>query len=272
MVSPTATGDELTGSSPFFFRIVPSNNEQATLAAQYAKKNLHAKRVIILSESQDTESEELADDFSQHFKGNGETVVATEEYSSDVLNNLPNTLANTHADLIYFSGNKDDLIALLARLSTAGKLAHVQVLTADPFDELSKLSSKLKEYGHFHFTLLATPEEWHWLGKSPPMATFLNAYQQDFSSKKPGDGTVMLSYDAMLTLLKGCDMVEQNNKRLTPDTLHYALLNITGNQAIQGSTGWISFSESNPSNKLLIIVHINSAGHLIEDQLEGRYR
>ena len=272
MISPIAIGDNLTGSSLFFFRVVPSDNEQAIFAAQYAKKELHAKRVIILSTPQDMERKELADDFGKQFRDRGGTVVSATEYSSDVLNSFSNTVASTHADLIYFSGDLNDLSALLESLSTTKKLANVQVLTADPLDESSNFSTRLKGYQHLHFTLLATPNEWQWIGTSAATSAFLNAYQQDFSSQRPDNGTVLLSYDAMLVFLKGFTLIELDHTSLTPVNLQHALLKITGYLAIQGVTGLLSFNNGDPSEKLQIIAHFDASGHLVVDQSGGRYR
>ena len=65
MVSPTASSDALTGKSPFFFRVAPSNKSQAIAGAQYAEQQLHASRVALFYDPKDAYSNSLAQDFGQ---------------------------------------------------------------------------------------------------------------------------------------------------------------------------------------------------------------
>src|SRR5579871_3348164 len=45
MVGPSPSSDWLTGSSPYFFRVSPSDSSQAVLGARYAMNTLHAQRI-----------------------------------------------------------------------------------------------------------------------------------------------------------------------------------------------------------------------------------
>src|SRR5205814_2869086 len=81
MLSSTASSDELTGISPFFFRVAPSNKSQAIAGAQYAEHVLHATRAALFVDSHNTYSQSLADDFKQRFTNDGNMIVATEPYT-----------------------------------------------------------------------------------------------------------------------------------------------------------------------------------------------
>ena len=67
MVSPTASSDELTGISPYFFRIAPPDSQQGKIAALYAWEKLHARRIVIFSDPNDAYSRSLARAFQSHF-------------------------------------------------------------------------------------------------------------------------------------------------------------------------------------------------------------
>src|SRR5437867_1993662 len=47
MVSQTASSDSLSGRSPYFFRVAPSNKTQGVIGATYAEQVLHAKTAVL---------------------------------------------------------------------------------------------------------------------------------------------------------------------------------------------------------------------------------
>ncbi len=272
LVSPTATGDALTDTSVFFFRVSPPDKGLVRVATQYAERSLHASRIVLFFDSQQDESQDIEDDLGKQLKADGKTVVASEQYSSDQLDkvhDLLNDALRHNLDLIYYFGGADGLSNLLAHLPTKGKSAHLQVMAVDLFDELSSLSNKTIGYNRLHFALLASSD----IAKnSPRMAAFLHEYAQDFGSKKlHPDSNVILSYDAMLALLRGCDIALRymgSAKNITPDSLQRALTQITGYQAVLGASGRISFgTDGDPIDKAIMIVHIDKSGHIQVDEV-----
>src|SRR5437660_8598059 len=81
MVSQTASSDELTGKSPYFFRVAPSNQEQGRADAQYAERTLQAKNVALFYDPLDAYSNTLAQDFQKQFTTDGNTIAVTEHYT-----------------------------------------------------------------------------------------------------------------------------------------------------------------------------------------------
>ncbi len=280
IVSPTSSNDSLTGSSLYLFRVTPSNKSQASVAVEYARQRLRAKKVALFVDPGDEYSKDVANDFSDLLKAQGGTII-TEQYSSDSLDKLPDLLHDAlgyHPDLIYFSGYGDALTVLMADLPTN---AQVQVMGGDPFDEMSKLFSKTIHYDRLHFTVFASPDEWAWLagGQIP---AFFNDYKQNFDPygrhiRDPegythADGNVMLSYDAMLTLLKGCDIALSQNLKFTPEDLQQALTTISYKQKVQGVSGRILFGpDHDPVDKIVIVVHFDKNGYLQMDAAQGNF-
>ncbi len=66
LLSP-ATADDLTGVSPYFFRIVPPNSVQTQAELQIANKLLHATQIIALVDPANLYSQNLEQDFEQQF-------------------------------------------------------------------------------------------------------------------------------------------------------------------------------------------------------------
>ena len=273
MVSSTASADNLSGISPYFFRVAPTNKSQAIAGAKYAEQQLHASRVALFVDPKNSFSNTLADDFKQQFVTDGNQIVDTENYTIGERAALPTLLQkalNANPDLIYFAGYVDDLTVLLVDLGTSHP--NLQVLGGDALYMPTgyPLSAKVG-FNRLRFTAFAYPDEWGILGINEPQ--FFKEYPNDFNpagadhNQNPygftrADYAAMLSYDATYALLQGCQNVLQAKKALTSTTLQQGLTQITGAQAIQGVSGQISFgSNGDPLNKAVVILYIDQDGH-----------
>ena len=93
-VSGSATRVSLTnGTIPTFFRVVPNDNMQAPLIANFLKTNLKAKTVVVM-DSQDDYSKPLADGIQSLLKRGGvtvqrESVAATDTDFSSIVSKTP---------------------------------------------------------------------------------------------------------------------------------------------------------------------------------------
>jgi len=278
MVSATASADDLSGISPYFFRVAPPNKSQAIAAAKYSEQQLNAHRVALFVDPNNPYSSSLANDFKSRFVDTDKNqIVDTENYTvgeagrSSLPAHLQSAL-NSNPDLIYFSGYADDLSVLLVNLPTS--LPNLQVMGGDALYELEGYPSSARAgFTRLHFTAFAYPDEWSILGMGslPPFfsdyATDFNPADADHSAKPYGftraDNTVILAYDAMSVLLQGCQNVLQSNNTLTPDALRTGLSQITGTKAIQGISGQISFgSDGDPINKAVVILYVDQDGHI----------
>ena len=264
MVSATSSSDDLTAISPFFFRVVPSNKSQAIAGALYLEQQLHAKKVALFIDPNDSYSSSLANDFSAKFINDGNEIVATEEYKVGDTTTLPLLLRNALAskpDAIYFAGYASDLNVLL---QSQPKL---QIMGGDAlYDVGGYTTTPPINFSLLHFTVFASPDTWGILKVANP--PFFALYRNNFDPQnqhagaygfvRPTENT-MLSYDAMLALLQGASNALTEKTTLTPTTLGEGLAKVYGTQAIQGVTGQISFgSNGDPINKALLVLHVTS--------------
>jgi len=290
IVSQTASSDQLTGISSYFFRVAPSNKGQGIAGARYAEQVLHAKNVALFVDPADSYSSNLAADFSQQFKADGYTIAVTENYTvgSKGQGQLPGLLQDAlshNPDLVYFSGYASDISVLLANLPTSGPAANIQILGGDALYELSGYSTSGRaNFSRLHFTSFAYPDEWEIAGlkaQKPAFFTdYANAYNptgQPHSSAYGYTRTssdVMLSYDATLALLAGSSHALNSvgaNKNITPADLQQALTQIKGAQAVQGVSGPIAFdTNGDPVNKPFVILAVDSQGRIHQESLLGR--
>ncbi len=289
MVSQTASSDQLTGISSYFFRVAPSNKGQGMAGAHYAKQVLHAKNVALFVDPADSYSSSLAADFSQQFKAEGNTIAVTEDYTvgSKGQGQLPGLLQDAlshNPDLVYFSGYSTDISVLLANLPTSGPAANIQILGGDALYELSGYSTSGRaNFSRLHFTSFAYPDEWEIAGLKAQKPAFFTDYANAYNpnSQKPSgaygytrtSSDVMLSYDATLALLAGSSHALSQagaNKNITPADLQQALTQITGAQAVQGVSGPIEFgTNGDPVNKPFVILYVDPQGRIHQESLQG---
>ncbi len=287
MVSQTASSDQLTGISPYFFRVAPSNKGQAIAGAHYAEQVLHARKVALFVDPADAYSSSLASDFRQQFVADGNQIVVTENYTvgtqgQGMLPSLLQDALNHHPDVIYFSGYAKDISVLLTNLPTSGPFANVQVLGGDALYEVNGYSSSARaNFTRLRFTSFAYPDEWDSQGLGAQKPAFFNAYSNAFNpnGQQPGGkygytrppSDVMLSYDATLALLTASKIALTAGKsNLTPNDVLQGLRQITGAQTLQGVSGPIAFgSNGDPINKPFVVLAVDTLGRIHEERLQG---
>ncbi len=277
MVSQSASSDALTNASSYFFRVVPPNKDQGIRGAQYAINTLHKKRVALFYDQQDPYSQSLAQDFLQEFQKDGGQKVAEEKYTVGKPDTLPSALQDAlknNPDLIYFSGYANDISTLLSN-PLPGDLP---VLGGDALYELGGYSSSAHASGftHLHFTAFAYPDEWNVLGYTP-QPQFFSEYPAAFDPNAlhqgspygftRADNDAILSYDATVAILSGCNITLSSGKQsVTPGDLEQALKSLNGKNVIQGVSGQIAFGPNgNPINKAIVLLNVDSKGNIHMD-------
>jgi len=139
-------------------------------------------------------------------------------------------------------------------------------------------------FSRLRFTTFAYPDEWGVLGLSARQPTFFSEYPAAFN---PGgqhpkgvygftraDNDVILSYDAMVALLLGCNNALNSGKNtINSDELLQGLRSISGANGFQGVSGQIAFgSDGNPVNKAVVILYVDPVGHIkMAPTIEGRF-
>src|SRR6266852_2325832 len=287
MVSQTASSDQLTGASPFFFRVAPSNKGQGIAGAQYAEQVLHAHTVALFVDPADSYSSSLAADFSQKFLADGNRIVFTEDYTvgSQGQGKLPSLLQDAlshNPDLIYFSGYSTDISVFLTNLPTAGQYALLQIMGGDALYELGGYPSSARAcLNRLHFTAFAYPDEWGNGGIGGQKPAFFDEYIAAYNpnGQQPGgkygytrpSSDVMLSYDATLALLTGSKFALSASKTsITPTDMQQGLKQIKGAQTLQGVTGPIEFgSNGDPIGKPFVVLAVDTLGRIHEERLQG---
>ncbi|MBA2681777.1 MAG: ABC transporter substrate-binding protein, partial [Ktedonobacteraceae bacterium] len=191
MVSGTASSDDLTGTSSYFFRVAPSNLMEAAAGAKYAKNSLNVQKVIVFADPSDSYSRSLSDDFSKAFTGIGGQVVKTISYKRGDAQSISTALQQAAnqagaSDLLYFSGYASDMNTLLVDLPQATDLSNTKILGGDALYELGGYDQRGREgFSRLHFTAFAYPDEWAVLNHNDKRPAFFQDYITAFSASNP---------------------------------------------------------------------------------------
>ncbi len=277
LVSPTASSDELTGISPSFFRVVPPNDFQARVGADYAIHTLHAHTATLLSDPHDSSGANLAKDFKHSFTdlgGSADEKSYTTGESETLRSQLKDILANP-PDLLYFVGPATDMNTVLMNLPPSSNL---QIMGGNSLYQPQAYSAASRpRLTQLHFTAFASPDEWNRLCLNGlPQACvnplFFTVYAQAFDDGKHqqqpygysrANSDTILSYDALSILLRGCQLAlsQDQTSSLTPNQAQTGLKMITSAHPFQGVSGQISFgADGNPLNKVIVVLSFGSNG------------
>jgi serine/threonine protein kinase len=279
MVSETASADNLSGASPYFFHVNPSNKAEAMAGAQYAEKTLGVKTVAVFSDSADLYSQSLGSDFTQQFTADGGTSIP-ESYTRGQANTIQSAVQDAlqkKPDLIYFAGYSDDVSSLLSALNQANAPASLNVLGGDALYILSGYQGV--SLSRLRFTAFAYPDEWDVQGLGSQKPAFFSEYANDFDPNhrhttgspygftRPG-ADAMLAYDATAAMLNAVATAAKTSTNVTMSNVESALQHT----AFQGVSGWVTFGQNgDPVNKALVVLTVDSQGHIQMQKVVNKF-
>ena len=300
MVSQAASSVKLSGSSPYFFRVNPADDQQGKTLASVAVQQLHAKTVLIMQDTTDPYSSSLANAFSNSLKAAHRTVInAPDNFTSRTTTvtqyeqtTIPYILAR-QPDLIFLAGYDIDGIRLAHALGesarahpTSSFLANLKILGGDALDsdlllglgngpEATIAAAFPQDMQRLIFSAFAHPDEWNFFRvpqKQQPVlfADWTRLYRNTTVPRTP----VIMAYDALQIIMQATRLV---SAPLTGQTLRDALASLGhGNvPAFQGVSGRISFdSQGNPINKALVVLDVeqkNGQNMIVLHQIAGKF-
>ncbi len=274
--------DVLTGRSSYFFRVVPPASVAGRIGAVYAEQTLHARKAAVFVDVKNNFVLGLANGFTNRFTSDGNTIVATENYTvgaSGTLSVLLQDALSQHPDVIYFAGYPGDMGGILAHLQPSDP----RVLGGSSLYQLGGYPAAAQRgLGHLRFTAYSYPDEWNILEPGAKKRPFFADYKADYDpnnqhSASPygfdrPDGTTMELYDAISVLLYGCGIALTAKPTIIGSDIQHALTQVTGKQAFQGVTSQISFgSDSNPIDRAVVIICVDKGRFFKMDGMYGKF-
>ncbi|MEA2618210.1 MAG: hypothetical protein QOE72_3993 [Chloroflexota bacterium] len=280
-----------------FFRVSPTNSDEASAAAQYITQQKLAKTKILLVRDT-TESDDygqtlakaftarFSPTFTEDFRSPEEKLsgAGRDAYMVDQFGQMHSDLCADQPDLIYFAGRGRDLGSFLKALANGGKcpLVHMTVLTGDDASNLVGNRFELDNIDVL-YTALAYPDEW----PAPPPDSngadmpslevyefknyeeFRTAFvREGFARNDLADGTAIMMHDAVLVAATAT----RNDDQAVPNfnTLASAMLHLRCTKTVPGASGYIALDAGtgNPVDKTLVIVQIDVDGIATKKTLE----
>jgi ABC-type branched-subunit amino acid transport system substrate-binding protein len=241
-ISPTASSPRLSGVSPWFFRIAPSDNEAARLVAHYVSDSLRAKSTAVVYRN-DSYGRDWTSKFTETFTGR-----ASSSNSSDSANKATRAAGSVLARLPYLTG----ITEWKAYALQLKKLAPQVLLFPGDADDAAELLRELKandvkltfvggdgteglarthEFPEAKYAAFFLPDR----ATSAEGKKFVDTYKAKYNEAP--DMFSALSYDAALAI--GRTVLNGAKNRAD---LRRSLERITGPNAIEGAGGPIAFN------------------------------
>ncbi|MBE3560410.1 MAG: ABC transporter substrate-binding protein [Ktedonobacteraceae bacterium] len=289
LVSQTASSVKLSGSSPYFFRVNPADDQQGKALGKVAVQQLQAKTILVTRDPTEPYSVSLADSFTASARRLGARVINS---SSDYFTTSTTTVEGFHkvvqdalaneADLIFIAGFDVDAVRLAHALGNAARaepastaLANLSILGGDGLATALVLgqgqgadaqiaAAYPQDMRRLICTSFGDPNEWAFLqipqSQQPTFfATWAAVYQSSAiaaNQAPPPGNDALLTADAVQVLVKAITLTPEN---ITGQSVRDALASLgKGNiPPFQGVSGRILFdSQGNPVDKAIVILAI----------------
>ena len=295
MISQTASSTSLSGGSPYFFRVNPTDAQQGETLGDVAVKQFQAKRILLLQDPTDPYSVSLANAFSNRvmalkasvIHGPGDNFTLRTTTSDAYQRGVVKEAVEKKVDLIFMAGFDVDAVRLAHALGNAYRakldsafLANLKIMRGDAAatglllgigggPDASIAVHFPQDMRRLMFSSFAYPDEWTF--ERIPSAQQPHFFSDWFTIYKnisvdatdvpqPGSHAI-LTYDAIQVLVKAMTLVKHS--LLTGETIRAALASL-GTEEIppfQGISGLIAFNnQGDPIDKAFVLLDIESVG------------
>ena len=227
-VSPTASSPQLTGISPWFFRVAPSDDDAARYVADWVIDTMKAQRAAIVYRN-DSYGRDWSTTFAAQFRSRGGMIAIRDPYLADITEweAYARHVAEMRPDVLLFPGDAPDALEFQRALRAAGVTVPfiggdgTEAMRDDPDSRGARLVA-------FYRVENATSGE---------ARTFVQRYRQKFGTDP--DMFAALSYDAALSIGRAV----QSGARTRP-AIREALERFgrNGVPPIEGAGGRIAFN------------------------------
>ncbi len=238
-VSPTSSSPRLSGISPWFFRVAPSDTDAARVTARWVLDSLGASRAAIVYRN-DSYGRDWARTFDNGFVTGGGTVVMREPYLTGVVewDAYATQLARLRPEVLLFPGDGHDALAFMAALRDRG--VSIPFIGGDGTETMRQRAEAAgARYVSFFDEQRASSKE---------AMYFLPTYRARF--QRAPDMFAALSYDA--TLVVGRTV---SNGARTRRALRLALEQVgNGAPPVDGVVGPIAFEKNHDIKGRIVVI------------------
>lgn len=238
-ISPTSSSPRLSGISPWFFRVSPSDADAARVTAQWVLDSLGASRAAIVYRN-DSYGRDWARTFGDVFVRGGGAVVMRDPYLTGVVewDAYASHLATLRPDVLLFPGDGDDALALMQALRARG--ISIPFIGGDGTETMKQHTEAAgARYVSFFEEQRASSKEAQY---------FLPTYRARF--QRAPDMFAALSYDAAIVV--GRTVI---NGARTRSALRLALERVgNGAPSVDGVAGRIAFEKNHDIKGRTVVI------------------
>jgi len=245
VASGSATADDVTvdnsGVKDYAFRICFNDSYQGVTMANFASKNLSAKKAVVIMDKSSDYGKGLAENFTKTFTAAGGTVVSQESYvSGDTdFNAILTKIKGLQFDVIFIPGYYNEAGLIIKQARALGIKA--PVLGADGFDsptllQLAGAEALNNVYYSNHYSSL---------DKDPTVTKFINDFKTKYN-KEP-DAFNALGYDLAKFVVDGV----RRSSSINGDAVKQALASTTN---FVGVTGSFSVDANHNPVKSIVVI------------------
>lgn len=239
-ISPTASSPRLSGKSPWFFRVAPSDDEAARDVAKWVADSLKVTKAAIIYRN-DSYGRDWSTTFTGTFEENGGVVISRDPYLTGITewDAYAQLLGRLKPDVLLFPGDAGDAVQMLEALRAAN--VSIPFIGGDGTEGMrdSSVADGARYVAFFRPERVTTEE-----GK-----TFVRRYKEKYHQDP--DMFAAMSYDAALAI----GNTIRNGAR-TRKAVQQALekLGTAESPAIEGAGGMISFAKDHDINGRSVVV------------------
>ncbi|MBL0169416.1 MAG: ABC transporter substrate-binding protein [Gemmatimonadaceae bacterium] len=239
-ISPTASSPRLSGISPWFFRVAPSDDDAARFVARWVLDTLGARRAAVIYRN-DSYGRDWSSTFSDTFIKAGAVVVARHPYLTGLTewDAYAQLLAKLKPDVLLFPGDAGDAVAMLRALRAAN--VSLTFIGGDGTEGMRDSS----EAQGAHYVAFFHPDRI----ESDEGRTFARRYQEKY--RQAPDMFAAMSYDAALAI--GRSVIKGARTRLA---VRRALerLGTAGSPALEGVAGPVAFEKNHDIARRAVVI------------------
>ena len=286
MISPTSSSVQLSGSSPYFFRVNPPDDQQGKTLGTVAVSQLHAKKILVLRDPTEAYSVSLANAFALSVQTLGSTTInntfTTSKTSVLEYEKIVNDAMLQRADLIFIAGFDVDAVRLAHAVGNVSRvnflypqLAQLHVLGGDALatnfllgqgggPDAQLATAYPLDMRRLIFSAFGHPDEWTFNGvpknKQPTffadwIATYQSSSDPALNAPVAGNNAI-LTTDALNVFIQAASTIKGT---ITGEKIRSALLALGHGDvpAYQGVSGRIFFdTQGNPVDKALVVLSV----------------
>ncbi len=242
MLTPSSTNPEVTKVGDYIFRTCFIDPFQGRVLAEFARNNLKAQTVAVLTDSKQDYSTALSKFFQKEYKNLGGKVVAEEFYVTDD--------KDFRAQLTNIKGKNPDVIFIPGYYTDAGNIA-IQVrslgmnqplLGGDGWDSpaLMQIGKKAVQGTYFSTHYSADSPD-------PKVVKFVTAYRKAFKATPDSNGAV--AYDAARLMIDAIKRAGSTDRAKIRDAL-------ASTKNFAGVTGNITIGPDRNAVKPIVVLQV----------------